>query len=359
MLPAQRLDALIARHAELEAELSRGAGGDNFVKLSREHAELSPVIEDVKALKQAQDDLAGAEQLLAGNDAEMARLAADEKRELEARIAELEKTLRLALIPKDEADARDAILEVRAGTGGDEASLFAGDLFRMYERYAGLQGWKVEVLSLSEGAAGGYKEIIAAIRGKGAFARLKFESGVHRVQRVPDTEASGRIHTSAATVAVLPEAEDVDIEINEADLKTDVFRASGAGGQHVNKTESAVRITHLPTGIVVAVQDERSQHKNRARAMALLRTKLYDMERQRVDSARASERKSKVGSGDRSERIRTYNFPQARVTDHRINLTLHKLPQIMEGIVLGEIVDALIAEHQAALLADEESKLSA
>jgi peptide chain release factor 1 len=359
MLPAQRLEALIARHAELEAELSRGAGGESFVKLSREHAELSPVIEDVKALKQAQDDLAGAEQLLAGGDPEMARLAADEKRELEAKIEELEKKLRLALIPKDEADARDAILEVRAGTGGDEASLFAGDLFRMYERYAGLQGWKVEVLSLSEGAAGGYKEIIAAIRGKGAFARLKFESGVHRVQRVPDTEASGRIHTSAATVAVLAEAEDVDIEINEADLKTDVFRASGAGGQHVNKTESAVRITHLPSGIVVAVQDERSQHKNRARAMALLRTKLYDQERTRLDSARASERKSKVGSGDRSERIRTYNFPQARVTDHRINLTLHKLPQIMEGVALGEIVDALIAEHQAALLADEESKLSA
>ena len=359
MLPAQRLEALIARHAKLEAELSRGAGGESFVKLSREHAELSPVIEDVKALKQAQDDLAGAEQLLAGSDPEMARLAADEKRELEAKIEGLERTLRLALIPKDEADARDAILEVRAGTGGDEASLFAGDLFRMYERYAGLQGWKVEVMSLSEGAAGGYKEIIAAIRGKGAFARMKFESGVHRVQRVPDTEASGRIHTSAATVAVLPEAEDVDIEINEADLKTDVFRASGAGGQHVNKTESAVRITHLPSGIVVAVQDERSQHKNRARAMMLLKTKLYDQERQRLDSARASERKSKVGSGDRSERIRTYNFPQARVTDHRINLTLHKLPQIMEGVALGEIVDALIAEHQAALLADEESKLSA
>ncbi|MBX3532957.1 MAG: peptide chain release factor 1 [Xanthobacteraceae bacterium] len=359
MLPLQRLEALIARHAELEAALSQSAGGDKFVKLSREHAELSPVIEDVKALKQAQDDLAGAEQLLAGNDAEMARLAADEKRELETRIEELEKKLRLALIPKDEADSHDAILEVRAGTGGDEASLFAGDLFRMYERYAVSQGWKVEVLSASEGAAGGYKEIIAAIRGKGAFARLKFESGVHRVQRVPDTEASGRIHTSAATVAVLPEAEDVDIEINEADLKTDVFRASGAGGQHVNKTESAVRITHLPSGIVVAVQDERSQHKNRARAMMLLKTKLYDMERQRVDSARASERKSKVGSGDRSERIRTYNFPQARVTDHRINLTLHKLPQIMEGPALGEIIDALVAEHQAALLADEESKLSA
>ncbi|MBX3549814.1 MAG: peptide chain release factor 1 [Xanthobacteraceae bacterium] len=359
MLPLQRLEALIARHAELEAALSQSAGGDKFVKLSREHAELSPVIEDVKALKQAQDDLAGAEQLLAGNDAEMARLAADEKRELETRIEELEKKLRLALIPKDEADSHDAILEVRAGTGGDEASLFAGDLFRMYERYAVSQGWKVEVLSASEGAAGGYKEIIAAIRGKGAFARLKFESGVHRVQRVPDTEASGRIHTSAATVAVLPEAEDVDIEINEADLKTDVFRASGAGGQHVNKTESAVRITHFPSGIVVAVQDERSQHKNRARAMMLLKTKLYDMERQRVDSARASERKSKVGSGDRSERIRTYNFPQARVTDHRINLTLHKLPQIMEGPALGEIIDALVAEHQAALLADEESKLSA
>jgi peptide chain release factor 1 len=359
MLPAQRLEALIARHAELEAALSQGAGGDQFVKLSREHAELSPVIEDVKALKKAQDDLAGAEQMIAGNDPEMARLAADEKRELEAKIEVLEKTLRLALIPKDEADARDAILEVRAGTGGDEASLFAGDLFRMYERYAGLQGWKVEVLSMSEGAAGGYKEIIAAIRGKGAFAKLKFESGVHRVQRVPDTEASGRIHTSAATVAVLAEAEDVDIEINDADLKTDVFRASGAGGQHVNKTESAVRITHLPSGIVVAVQDERSQHKNRARAMTLLKTKLYDMERTRLDSARASERKSKVGSGDRSERIRTYNFPQARVTDHRINLTLHKLPQIMEGVALHEIVDALIAEHQAALLADEESKLSA
>lgn len=359
MLPLQRLEALIARHAELEAALSQGAGGDNFVKLSREHAELSPVIEDVKALKQAQDDLAGTEQLLTGSDAEMARLAADEKRELQAKIEELEKKLRLALIPKDEADSHDAILEVRAGTGGDEASLFAGDLFRMYERYAVSQGWKVEVLSASEGAVGGYKEIIAAIRGKGAFARLKFESGVHRVQRVPDTEASGRIHTSAATVAVLPEAEDVDIEINEADLKTDVFRASGAGGQHVNKTESAVRITHLPTGIVVAVQDERSQHKNRARAMMLLKTKLYDMERQRLDSARASERKSKVGSGDRSERIRTYNFPQARVTDHRINLTLHKLPQIMEGPALGEIIDALVAEHQAALLADEESKLSA
>lgn len=361
MLPAVRLEALIARHAELEAALSQGAGGEAFVKLSREFAELSPVIDDVKALKRAQDDLNGVNAMIAeaGAGSEMARLAEDERRALETQIEELEHKLRLALIPKDAADARDAILEVRAGTGGDEASLFAGDLFRMYERFAAAQGWKVEVLSVSEGTAGGYKEIVAAIRGKGAYAKLKFESGVHRVQRVPATEASGRIHTSAATVAVLPEAEEVDVEINEADLRTDVFRASGAGGQHVNKTESAVRITHIPTGIVVAVQDERSQHKNRARAMALLRTKLYDQERQRLDSARAAERKGQVGSGDRSERIRTYNFPQARVTDHRINLTLHKLPQILEGEALGEIVDALIAEHQAALLADEESKLSA
>ncbi len=357
MLPVARLDALIARHAELEAELAEGGGRDSFVKLSREHAELSPVIEDVKALKQAQDDLSGVEEMLKSADGEMARLAGDEKRELVARIEELEQKLRLALIPKDEADARDAILEVRAGTGGDEASLFAGDLFRMYERYAALQGWKVELMSVSEGAVGGYKEIIAAIRGKGAFAKLKFESGVHRVQRVPDTETQGRIHTSAATIAVLPEAEEVDVDINAADLRTDVYRASGSGGQHVNKTESAVRITHIPTGIVVAVQDERSQHKNRARAMALLRTKLYDQERQRIDSARAADRKGQVGSGDRSERIRTYNFPQARVTDHRINLTLHKLPQILEGVALNEVVDALIAEHQAALLADEESKL--
>jgi peptide chain release factor 1 len=283
-------------------------------------------------------------------------MAESEKPGLEARCVELEQELRIALLPKDAMDERNVILEIRAGTGGDEASLFAGDLFRMYERYAARQGWQVEVLSASEGVMGGYKEIIAEVRGRGAFAKLKFESGVHRVQRVPDTEASGRIHTSAATVAVLPEAEEVDVAINEADLRIDTMRASGAGGQHVNKTESAIRITHLPSGIAVAVQEERSQHKNRARAMALLRAKLYDMERGRIDSARAAERRGQVGSGDRSERIRTYNFPQARVTDHRINLTLYKLPQVMEGEALGEIIDALVAAHQAALLAAESPR---
>jgi peptide chain release factor 1 len=248
-------------------------------------------------------------------------------------------------------DERSVVIEIRAGTGGDEASLFAGVLFRMYERYAAKQGWKVEIVSASEGAVGGYKEIIADITGRGVYAKLKYESGVHRVQRVPETEASGRIHTSAATVAVLPQAEDVDIDIRDDDLKIDTMRAQGAGGQHVNKTESAIRITHLPSGIVVAVQEDRSQHKNKAKAMALLRTKLYDSEREKLDSARAADRKVQVGSGDRSERIRTYNFPQGRVTDHRINLTLYKLPEIVEGEALGEIVDALVAENQAALLA--------
>jgi peptide chain release factor 1 len=250
-------------------------------------------------------------------------------------------------------DDHNAILEIRAGTGGDEASLFAGDLFRMYERYAAKQGWKTEIISISEGTKGGFKEIIAGIRGRGVFAKMKFESGVHRVQRVPDTEASGRIHTSAATVAVLPEVEDVDITINEKDLKIDTMRASGAGGQHVNKTDSAIRVTHLPSGIVIAVQEDRSQHKNRARAMALLRAKLYDAERTKRDAERAADRRGQIGSGDRSERIRTYNFPQGRVTDHRINLTLHKLPQVIEGEALNEIVDALVTEHQAELLAAE------
>jgi peptide chain release factor 1 len=277
---------------------------------------------------------------------------------LEAKRLALEQEIRTALLPKDAMDERNVILEIRGGTGGDEAAIFAGDLFRMYERYASKHGWKSEIVSASEGTAGGFKEIIAEIRGRGAFARLKFESGVHRVQRVPDTEASGRIHTSTATVAVLPEVEDVDVTINEADLKTDTMRAGGAGGQHVNKTESAVRITHIPSGIVVVVQEERSQHRNRAKAMALLRAKLYDAERQKRDAERAADRRGQVGTGDRSERIRTYNFLQGRVSDHRINLTLYKLPQIIEGEALGEIIDALVTEHQAALLAAEEDTRS-
>ncbi|MDU6669495.1 MAG: peptide chain release factor 1, partial [Bradyrhizobium sp.] len=278
-------------------------------------------------------------------------MAEAERDELIARRGELEQKIRVALLPKDAMDDRNVVLEIRAGTGGDEASLFAGDLFRMYERFASLQGWKVEVISASEGTVGGYKEIIAEVQGRGAFAKLKFESGVHRVQRVPDTETQGRIHTSAATVAVLPEVEEVDVDIKQDDLRIETMRAQGAGGQHVNKTESAIRITHIPTGIVVMMQDSRSQHKNRASAMNILRSRIYDAERQKVDAARSAERKEKVGSGDRSERIRTYNFPQGRVTDHRINLTLYKLPQVIAGEALGELIDALTTEHQAAQLA--------
>ena len=356
MLPAARLDALISRQATVEAELSANPGRDAHVRLSREYAELRPVIEAINALRKSEADLADVEALIAdrATDAEMARLAGEEKVRLVEKITELESKLRLALLPKDSADERDTVLEVRAGTGGDEAALFAGDLFRMYERYAALQGWKVELISASEGAAGGYKEIIAAVRGRGAYAKLKFESGVHRVQRVPDTETSGRIHTSAATVAVLPEADEVDVALDDDDLKIETMRAGGAGGQHVNKTESAVRITHLPSGIVVGVQDERSQHRNRARALALLRTRLYDQQRHKQHHARAAERRGLVGTRDRSQRIRTYNYPQARVTDHRIGLTLHKLPQVLEGAALGEIIDALVADHQAALLAAED-----
>jgi peptide chain release factor 1 len=356
MLPEQKLDALLTRHAALERDLSTVLPPETYVKLSREFAELAPVVEAVKSYRAAQreiDDLAG---LIAdpATDAEMRSIAEAEKRELEARRATLEQELRVTLLPKDAMDERNVIIEIRAGTGGDEAALFAGNLFRMYERYAVNQGWKVEIVTASEGSMGGYKEIVAEIRGRGAFAKLKFESGVHRVQRVPDTEASGRIHTSTATVAVLPEAQDVDVAINETELKIDTLRSSGAGGQHVNKTESAVRVTHIPSGIVVTMQEDRSQHRNRAKAMAVLRTRLYDAQRQKQEAARAAERRGQVGTGDRSERIRTYNYPQGRVSDHRINLTLYKLPQILEGEALNELIDALVTENQAALLAAEE-----
>jgi peptide chain release factor 1 len=357
MLPEQKLDALLARHKMVESELATQVTPATYVKLSREFAELGPVIASIKAYRDVVGELGGIEALLADSatDADMRALAAGEKPELEARRLALEQQIRVALLPKDAMDERNVILEIRAGTGGDEASLFAGDLFRMYERYAARQGWKSEIISASEGTVGGYKEIIAEVQGRGAFAKLKFESGVHRVQRVPDTEGSGRIHTSAATVAVLPEAEDVDVAINETDLRVDTMRAAGAGGQHVNKTESAIRITHIPTGIVVFMQEDRSQHRNRAKAMAVLRSRLYDLERAKLDAARAADRRGQIGSGDRSERIRTYNFPQGRVSDHRINLTLYKLPQVIEGEALGEIIDALVTEHQAELLAAEGS----
>ncbi len=354
-LPAEKLYAILRRHEQTSARLSEGAEPELFVSLSKELAELSGVVVAIKALHEAENELEGARAMLdePGLDTEMRDLAEAEAGEVSARIEALTHDIRLALLPRDAADEKSAILEIRAGTGGDEAALFAGDLFRMYERYAALQGWAVEVMSTSEGTMGGYKEIIAQVRGKGVFAKLKFESGVHRVQRVPDTETQGRIHTSAATVAVLPEAEDVDIAINEADLKIDTMRSQGAGGQHVNKTESAIRITHLPSGMVVMVQEERSQHKNRAKAMAMLRSRLYDAERQRKDSERSADRRSQVGSGDRSERIRTYNFPQGRVSDHRINLTLYKLEQVIAGDALDELIQALITEHQAGLLAAE------
>ncbi len=356
MLPQAKLDIMVARHASLEAELSRPVGADAYVRLTRELAEIAPLVEKVKAYQGAVADLGDLDALIAdpNTDPELRAVAAEEKPAVEARRVALEHEIRLALIPKDAMDDKNVILEIRAGTGGDEASLFAGHLFRMYERYAAKHGWKTEVLSASDGTKGGFKEIVAEITGRGAFARLKFESGVHRVQRVPDTEASGRIHTSAATVAVLPEVEDVDVGIDDKDLRIETMRSQGAGGQHVNKTESAIRITHIPSGIVVMMQEERSQHRNRAKAMNLLRAKFYDAERQRLDAARAAERRGQVGSGDRSERIRTYNFPQGRVTDHRIDLTLYKLPEVIEGEALDEIVDALVTEHQASLLAMQD-----
>ena len=356
-LPEQKLDALLTRHAAVEAELSQQLPAEAFVKLSREFAEIDPVVGKIKAYRNVATELADLQALIADpkTDTAMREMADEERRALVERRERMVEELRVALLPKDAMDERNVILEIRAGTGGDEASLFAGDLFRMYERYAARQGWTTEIMSINEGTKGGFKEIVAEIRGRGPFARLKFESGVHRVQRVPDTEAQGRVHTSAATVAVLPEVEDVDIEVKPDDLKIDTMRSQGAGGQHVNKTESAIRITHVPSGIVVMVQEERSQHKNRAKAMAMLRAKLYDAEKTKRDTERAAARKDQVGSGDRSERIRTYNFPQGRVTDHRINLTLYNLPKVMEGEGLGEIIDALITHHQAELLAAEAS----
>jgi len=350
------LEQLVRRHAELRDALGgSGLTGVDFARLSKEYSDLSPIVDGIDALHRARDELTSLLGLAqSSEDAELKALAEDELQTLRERLPALEQQVKLALLPKDADDARNAILEVRAGTGGEEAALFAATLFRMYQRYAALRGWRFEILDLSETGLGGFKEATASITGRDVFARLKFESGVHRVQRVPETEASGRIHTSAATVAVLPEAEEVDIRIDDRDLRIDVFRASGPGGQSVNTTDSAVRITHLPTGLVVIQQDEKSQHKNKARALKVLRSRLYEMERQARDSARAAARKSQVGSGDRSERIRTYNFPQGRVTDHRINLTLYKIDKVMSGEALDEIIDAILAEDQAARLATVE-----
>ncbi len=349
-IQVQKLDRILERFATVEHALSSGATGEVFVKLSKDYAELEPMAKGARILKAAYIERDGlAEMLTAGG--EMAQMAEAEKPALEERIAAFEQDMRILLLPKDSADERNVILEVRAGTGGDEAAIFAGDLFRMYQRYAAFRGWKVEIISASDGEHGGYKEIIANIFGSGAYANLKFECGVHRVQRVPATETQGRIHTSAATVAVLPEAEEVDIKIEDKDLRIDVFRSSGPGGQSVNTTDSAVRITHIPTGVVVSQQDEKSQIKNKAKAMKVLRARLFERERERIDSERSATRKGQVGSGDRSERIRTYNFPQGRLTDHRINLTLYKLPEIVEGPGLEDVVRALITEHQANLLA--------
>ena len=353
----EHLDQLLRRYAELRDALAgTGLAGADFAKSSKEYSELTPIVDGIDALRRARDEFASLTDLAqSSEDAELKALAEDELRALRERLPALEQRVKLALLPKDADDGRNAVLEVRAGTGGDEAALFAAELFRMYQKYAALRGWRFEILDLSETGLGGFKEATASISGRDVFARLKFESGVHRVQRVPETEAAGRIHTSAATVAVLPEAEDVDIRIDERELRIDVFRASGPGGQSVNTTDSAVRITHIPTGLVVIQQDEKSQHKNKAKALKVLRSRLYDMERRTRDSARAAERKSQVGTGDRSERIRTYNFPQGRVTDHRINLTLYKIEKVMSGEALDEIIDAILAEDQAARLATVET----
>ncbi|AKM11389.1 peptide chain release factor 1 [Croceicoccus naphthovorans] len=346
----ERLAQIAQRFSELEARLASGTlEGDAFIQASRDYAELERVAREAADVAAMRAELAGLQEMLA--DPEMKAMAAEDIARIEADLPDAEQRLAIALLPRDSADARPAMLEIRAGTGGDEAALFAADLFRMYERFAAEQGWKVETISVNASDIGGFKEVVANVSGTGVFAKLKFESGVHRVQRVPVTESGGRIHTSAATVAVLPEPDEVDVQIADNDLKIDIYRASGAGGQHVNTTDSAVRITHLPSGIVVTQQDERSQHKNKAKAMQVLRARLYEKMRDEAHGAEAEARKAMVGSGDRSERIRTYNFPQGRVTDHRIGLTLHKLPEILEGTGLGELVDALISEDQAARLA--------
>jgi peptide chain release factor 1 len=349
----QKLSSILARRDELESLLAT-ASPSAYADLAREFAELEPIVGGINAWRDARAEIKDLDALMRDStvEREMRALAEEERYALEARLPELERRLRLTLLPKDAADERSAILEIRAGTGGQEAALFAAELLRMYERYAQINGWRFELLSLSESDLGGIKEATAEISGRGVFARMKFEAGVHRVQRVPVTEGGGRIHTSAATVAVLPEAEEVDVGLDDKDLRIDVYRASGAGGQHVNRTESAVRITHLPSGLVVAIQDEKSQHKNKAKALKILRARLYEAQWLKAHAERAADRKGQVGSGDRSERIRTYNFPQNRVTDHRIGLTLHKLEQVLAGEALDEIVDALVAEDEAARLAE-------
>lgn len=356
-IPKEKLDKLVGRWETIQTELNSGVDQVTFAKLSKEFSDLNPVVAAISSLREAEQEREDLQTLIddPDTDAEMLAMAREEIDEIAPRVESIEDELQILLLPKDAADEKNAIVEIRAGTGGDEAGLFAADLYRMYARYTDVHKWKMEIISESGNDLGGYREIVLSISGKGVFARLKFESGVHRVQRVPATETSGRVHTSAATVAVLPEAEEVDVDIKPEDIRIDTMRASGAGGQHVNTTDSAVRITHLPTGIIV-VSAEKSQHQNRRNAMQVLRSRIYELEREKVAGERAEARKAQVGSGDRSQRIRTYNYPQGRVTDHRINMTLHKLEQVMDGIGLDEMIDALVTDHQASLLADLEGK---